>query len=695
LQRLFRQLDPTMEWAENNYHHLTLDLQNASLITTNAFWRDLANHDAAAPFRSRNVAEASNNMAEMLMALALVDLPFKAEKHDLKIDGLKLTLTPGSPLIVYHEEIRPTQAAAPGTPILVSQNFFRHGDRHRMEAGEQVDKYVVDEFLVHAVYGCQVVVTNPTSTRQKLSVLTQIPVGALPVLKSQATKTAYLTLEPYHTQTIEYYFYFPKSGDFAHFPVHVAKNEQLAASAAPFAFHVVDKPTKVDAQSWGYVSQQGTNDEVLEFLRKQNVHGLALDKIAFRMREAPFFEAATTLLADRHAYNDVLWSYGLMHNSVATTREYLLHAQRLIDVCGGRLTSPLLTIDPVARRSYEHLEYKPLVNARAHALGKRRQIVNDRFYQQYHRFLKQLSYQRELTDDDWLTVTYYLLLQDRVADSLASFERVKAENVATKMQYDYCAAYLDFFQEDFVSARQIAAKYADYPVDRWRNTFTAITAQLDEAAGGAAKPVDADDRNQQQTTLAAAAPSFELQVEARKLTINYQNLKSVRVNYYLMDVELLFSRNPFVQEFGDEFSAIRPNLTQEIALPEKQAKFETPLPASLANRNVIVEVVGAGQAKRQPSYSNGLSVQVINNYGQVRVTKVADGKPVSKAYVKVYARSADGGVKFYKDGYTDVRGRFDYASLSTNDLTTAQRFAVLILSDEHGAVVREADPPAR
>ena len=45
---------------------------------------------------------------------------------------------------------------------------------------------------------------------------------------------------------------------------------------------------------------------------------------------------------------------------------------------------------------YEHLEYKPLVNARAHRLGKRRQIVNDRCHEQYHRLLKVLSYRREL-----------------------------------------------------------------------------------------------------------------------------------------------------------------------------------------------------------------------------------------------------------------------------------------------------------
>jgi len=41
------------------------------------------------------------------------------------------------------------------------------------------DKYVSDEFLTHVVYGCQVVVTNPTSSRQRLDVLLQVPQGAI------------------------------------------------------------------------------------------------------------------------------------------------------------------------------------------------------------------------------------------------------------------------------------------------------------------------------------------------------------------------------------------------------------------------------------------------------------------------------------------------------------------------------------
>ena len=55
----------------------------------------------------------------------------------------------------------------------------------------------------------------------------------------------------------------------------------------------------------------------------------------------------------------------------------------------------------------------------------------------------------------------------------------------------------------------------------------------------------------------------------------------------------------------------------------------------------------------------------------------------------------NGQVKFYKDGYTDLRGCFDYASLSTNELDFVDRFSILILSEEHGAVVREANPPKR
>jgi hypothetical protein len=66
-----------------------------------------------------------------------------------------------------------------------------------------------------------------------------------------------------------------------------------------------------------------------------------------------------------------------------------------------------------------------------------------------------------------------------------------------------------------------------------------------------------------------------------------------------------------------------------------------------------------------------------------------------KVYVKTYVRGADGQVKFHKDGYTDLRGRYDYVSVNTPERQAIDRFAVLVLSEEHGALIRDVGPPLR
>ncbi len=693
LRQLYRKLEKTREWAENNYHHLTIDKQDASLVTVNAFWKDFAAHDPTKPFLSRNLAEASRNFPEMIMALAVLDLPFDAPEHKSTFDGTQMTLVPGGPLVVYHEEIRTATAPEGPGKLLVTQNFFKRGDRQRTVNGEKVDKFITDEFLIHTVYGCQVVITNPTSTRQKLNVLVQIPRGAIALLGGKPTNTLHIDLKPYHTQTIEYHFYFPKAGQFPHFPVHVAKNEKLVAAADPMQLTVVDRPTKIDTESWDYISQYGSLDDVVAFLDKHNIDELNLERIAWRMHDREAFERILAQLQQRHVYNHTLWSYALQHNAVPAARQYLQHADQIVNQCGGPLHSTLLTIDPVVRRTYEHLEYKPLVNARSHALGKRRQIVNDRLHWQYHRFLKGLAYQRELDDHELLTVTYYLLLQDRVEEALDALARVNRDKITTQLQYDYCAAYLKFFSDEPEQARAIAEKYVDHPVDRWRNTFATIVAQLDEASGKNVDVVDAKDRDQQQAQLAATQPDFDFTVEARKIHINHQNLTKLQVNFYQVDVELLFSRNPFVHEFGDTFASIKPNHSLNVSLSTDRDSTEIDLPDELRNSNVLIEIVGGGETQTQPYFSNSLAVQVIENYGQIKVTQRDTHKPVAKAYVKVYAQTAQGKAKLYKDGYTDLRGRFDYASLSTDELDGVQKFSVLVLSDQHGALVREATPP--
>ena len=162
--------------------------------------------------------------------------------------------------------------------------------------------------------------------------------------------------------------------------------------------------------------------------------------------------------------------------------------------------------------------------------------------------------------------------------------------MATKLQYDYCAAYLDMFSDEPAKAPAIAARYVTYPVDRWRNAFNVMTQQLEEAKGQGPKVVDADDRTQRQGQLAATEPSFEFTLEGPKINLNWQNVETVRIDYYYMDVELLFSRSPFTQQFSGQFSSLRPNATQEIKVPAGQSRLALPLPDSLVRRNVLVEV---------------------------------------------------------------------------------------------------------
>ncbi|NLG00423.1 MAG: hypothetical protein GX565_09770, partial [Lentisphaerae bacterium] len=119
------------------------------------------------------------------------------------------------------------------------------------------------------------------------------------------------------------------------------------------------------------------------------------------------------------------------------------------------------------------------------------------------------------------------------------------------------------------------------------------------------------------------------------------------------------------------------------------------LPPEFAAKNVMVEALAGGVRKTQAYYANTLRVQMIESYGQLVVTQAETGRPVPGAYVKVYARAAGGAVGFIKDGYTDLRGRFDYVSLNTDEAGQAERLAVLVLSDAFGAVVRETRPPKR
>ena len=68
---------------------------------------------------------------------------------------------------------------------------------------------------------------------------------------------------------------------------------------------------------------------------------------------------------------------------------------------------------------------------------------------------------------------------------------------------------------------------------------------------------------------------------------------------------------------------------------------------------------------------------------------------MSKVYVKAYAKEKSGTINFYKDGYTDLRGNFDYASLNSGDISNFEKFSVFVMSDELGSTIKEITPPSK
>lgn len=68
------------------------------------------------------------------------------------------------------------------------------------------------------------------------------------------------------------------------------------------------------------------------------------------------------------------------------------------------------------------------------------------------------------------------------------------------------------------------------------------------------------------------------------------------------------------------------------------------------------------------------------------------GRNLPKTYVKVFSEK-HGKAEFFRDGYTDIRGKFEYAQTSSGKLDGVQKMSILVMSDEHGSMIKEVTPP--
>ncbi|ETO12375.1 hypothetical protein RFI_25001, partial [Reticulomyxa filosa] len=356
-------------------------------------------------------------------------------------------------------------------------------------------------------------------------------------------------------------------------------------------------------------------------------------------------------------------------------------------------------------------------------------ILNSAFKNQYEKLLKRISYSslsvKDMNVADQLSLIYCLVLQERIQEGMELFSLLDKKKCVAEMEivFDYFQAYMSLFNENEDQAGTLAldvcAKYRQRQLPRRFNKLfedieVLLRGELDdyqreEESNGDVRGTKTvhgfGDRDREMDKLSKATPSIEWEVDSwnRTIRVSYQLVKTLTVNFYTMNTEILFSQDPFFSEKESNpakqaaFTYIAPITALHVTLKdvEKTQRVgvqDIAIPSNLKNQNLFIQVISENSIVCRPFYDNQLLLQVKENYGQLKVLNKNTNKPVKKAYVKVYAKT-DQTTEFYKDGYTDLQGKFDYLSISTDQLQRATQLAILVSTEDLGCVVKQVNKP--
>ncbi|MEK7952765.1 hypothetical protein [Luteolibacter soli] len=693
--------DQTRLWFESNYYKYR-GPTGEPFIPLNRFWLDLAAWDGKGGFLSPHFNACTHNANEALFCLAMLDLPFKAERPETKVDGSTLRVKAREPMLLFYKDTRETQKVAPDAPVLVRQTFHRLDDRFRTVEGRQIENSITGEFIAGVPYGASLVVTNPEGVGRRVDVLSQIPAGAIPLDGQPSTLTSTHELQPYGVLNLRLAFYFPAAGEFAMYPLQVSEADNVLARTATRTLKVVAEAPPADANSWPALASDGTDDAVLERLKTANLKTIDLKLIRWRLRNADFFRKAAPILHERLFYSKDVASFGFLHDSLPAIRDYLENLLPIYEGSGGVLPmppgadyvpspefgdwldSPLLEIRPVIHRDWETLEFDPLVNPRAHRFADKERLTHEEAAQHYEKFLEVLSWKPALSDDDKLALTAHLLMQDRIEEALARFNEIDATKLEAKLAYDYLKAVVHFHRGEPEEARAIAMRRNVLPPGLWKSRFEAILTQADEiVALKVPRPVEAERPKEE-------APSLDLALAADgKLLVKQHRLDKTMLQLFSVDLEVMFSKDPFLTGEGAALPAIRANESREVALLGEQTEVE--LPEAFRRGNVLVAAQSEKTKVLRVLDSRALETVRQPLERTIQVFDSASRLPLPQTYVKVYVQGPNGEAVFHKDGYTDLRGKFDYLSHTGSELGEIRKVAVLVSHPEKGARIESFD----
>jgi hypothetical protein len=339
--------------------------------------------------------------------------------------------------------------------LLVSQNFYRQGDRYRQEGNEKFDKYITDGIPRWCSLRREHRRDQPDLVSRRSSTCScRFRAAPMPGLGSKATDSKHVRLEPFTTQSFEYFFYFPAPNAppeerFPHYPVVLAKNEQVVGAAKPFSFHVVGKAHA------GSTKPRGITFRSTAARRMSSASSIRITLSGSTSRGSPG-AAGRIVEFYRKLGRSASWpGIASTRRSTATrcsitTRRPCANGCATATICSINAApgwiAPWSILDPIERKRFEQLDYAPVVNQRTHRLGSEYRIANNVVLGQYRGLLDipQLQSPRSIrwTRSAW---SAFLFVQDRVEEALTRFKAVKADALPTRIQHDYLRCYAAFY----------------------------------------------------------------------------------------------------------------------------------------------------------------------------------------------------------------------------------------------------------
>jgi len=695
-------LSMTRQFVENQYYNIQSDAQTTDLVPPTRFWNAYADWclaGAKGAFLTEWYQLATGSLNEILLALAVLDLPLDSEDPDKEyLENGAVKVVAHSPVIVYVRELVETTQTQ--SALSVSMNYFDPSELTHMVDGQEVDKFIA-QFTTNHVYGCRMVVTNVSSFNQRVEIVSQIPSGAIAIGKECfKTQAWFQDVNPFGTYRREFFFYWPQPGTFTHFPVHINKNgKTVGFGKSQGALEVQTSEPVYDTSSWKYISQKGTDEELVTFLNESpEVMTANLEKMCWRLKDEGLFAKVCNALKSRRIYNEKVWAYSLISDkSGEFLGEFLASNQIFREYAGPALKCKLVNVDLKAARENQIIEYWPLLNPRTHDV----EISFQEFEEQYYNFLTLIAFDSTSISDiklqHKLILCFCLLTRNQYEEAKTVFDLIdeKEAQEACPMVYNYFKVYISFLGEDPAASGDIAEQYVNQPLPAslkavWRSVLETLAEMKDPTISDAIF-LEEEERKKQEA--AQPAMSFKFLKNQHSIEITYRNISSVTVNYYATDLEVLFSAHPF-QESNTSYKLMIPNATQIIDLEADSNTKVVALPEEARDANTILELKSGVLCQTELYNDNQLEVCLAEDEGELRVIHKKSKEPIESAYCKVYGMSLlSRKSEFFKDGYSDIRGRFNYRELSTDQLRQVSRLSILVQTESLGSVIKECDMP--